>query len=55
LIDRPSQRTVDLKADYRAFESDDGDGAFVGYGLEIDGRFGNLRSISRVNPGAAEP
>ena len=36
LIDRPSQRTVDLKADYRAFESDDGDGAFVGYGLDAD-------------------
>ena len=52
LIDRPSQRTVDLKADFRAFEADDGDGAFVGYGLEIDGRFGNLRSIARVNPTA---
>jgi hypoxanthine phosphoribosyltransferase len=50
LIDRPSQRTVDLTADYRAFEADDGDGAFVGYGLEIDGRYGNLPSIARVNP-----
>jgi hypoxanthine phosphoribosyltransferase len=52
LIDRPSQRTVDLKADYRAFESADGDGAFVGYGLEIDGRLGNLTYIGRVNPAA---
>src|SRR5205823_14493632 len=48
LIDRPSHRTVDLKADYVAFEVADGDGAFVGYGLEIDGRHGNLPLIGRV-------
>ena len=48
LIDRPSLRTVDLKADYVAFEVADGDGAFVGYGLEIDGRHGNLPIIGRV-------
>jgi hypoxanthine phosphoribosyltransferase len=48
LIDRPSLRTVDLKADYAAFDVSDSDGAFVGYGLEIDGRHGNLPFIGRV-------
>ena len=48
LIDRPALRTVDLKVDYAAFELGDGDGAFVGYGLEIDGRLGNLPFIGRV-------
>ena len=48
LIDRPSHRTVDLKTDYAAFEVADGDGAFAGYGLEIDGRLGNLPFIGRV-------
>jgi hypoxanthine phosphoribosyltransferase len=55
LIDRPSQRTVDLKVDYSAFEAQDGDGAFVGYGLEINGRLGNLPYIGRVNPSPAGP
>jgi len=48
LIDRPSLRTVDIKADYVAFEADGSDGAYVGYGLEIDGRHGNLPFIGRV-------
>jgi len=55
LIDRPSHRTVDLKTDYRAFEPAEGDGAFAGYGLEIDGRLGNLPYIGRINPAAARP
>ena len=48
LIDRPSLRRVELAVDYAVFEGD-GEGAFVGYGLEIDGRFGNLSSIGRVS------
>lgn len=48
LIDRPSLRTVDLRTDYSAFESEDGEGAFVGYGLEREGRHGNLPFIGRV-------
>jgi hypoxanthine phosphoribosyltransferase len=46
LIDRPSLRTVELKAGYRAFEA--AEGAYVGYGLELDGKQGNLPYIGRV-------
>ncbi|HXG59154.1 MAG TPA: phosphoribosyltransferase family protein [Thermoanaerobaculia bacterium] len=46
LLDRPELRTVDLKADYAAFKV--GEGSFAGYGLEADGRFGNLPYIGRV-------
>ena len=46
LLDRPNLRTVELKADYRAFEVTDGN--FVGYGLEHDNRFGNLPYIGTV-------
>lgn len=46
LIDRPDARTVDLTVDFRAFEG--GEGAFVGYGLEIDGRHGNLPYLATV-------
>ena len=46
LLDRPDQRTVELKADFVAFEAPDG--AFVGYGLEQDGRHGNLPWIGRL-------
>ncbi len=46
LIDRPNLRTVDLDADFRAFEVKEG--AFVGYGLEIDGRHANLPYLGRV-------
>ena len=46
LIDRPELRTVDLTADFRAFEVEDGN--FVGYGLEIDGGNGNLPYIGRI-------
>ncbi|HVS30640.1 MAG TPA: phosphoribosyltransferase family protein [Thermoanaerobaculia bacterium] len=45
LLDRPDLRTVDLPTDFRAFEV--GDGAWVGYGLEIDGRHGNLPYIGK--------
>ncbi len=47
LVDRPELRTVALDVDYRAFEADH-HGAFVGYGLELDGRHGNLPYIGRV-------
>ena len=47
LIDRPNLRTVDLKADFRAFEVKD-EGAFVGYGLELEGNHGNMAYIARV-------
>ena len=49
LLDRPELRTVDLNTDYRAFEAG-GEGSFVGYGLELEGRHGNLPHIGRVNP-----
>ena len=45
LLDRPDLRTVDLPTDFSAFEV--GDGAWVGYGLEIDGRHGNLPYIGK--------
>ena len=47
LLDRPALRTVALEVDYRAFEADH-HGAFVGYGLEWDGKHGNLPYIGRV-------
>ena len=46
LLDRPSMRTVDLVTDYHAFKVDDG--AFVGYGLELDGSHANLPYIARL-------
>jgi hypoxanthine phosphoribosyltransferase len=46
LLDRPGQRTVDLNTDFHAFEI--GEGSFVGYGLELQGRHGNLPYIGRV-------
>jgi hypoxanthine phosphoribosyltransferase len=46
LLDRPELRTVDLAADFKAFEV--GDGSWAGYGLEIDGRWGNLPYIGKV-------
>lgn len=46
LLDRPGSRTVDLSVDFRAFEIEDG--TFVGYGLEQEGRHGNLPFIGRV-------
>ncbi|MEO6258823.1 MAG: phosphoribosyltransferase family protein [Thermoanaerobaculia bacterium] len=46
LLDRPAMRTVDLITDYHAFKVDDG--AFVGYGLELDGSHANLPYIARL-------
>jgi hypoxanthine phosphoribosyltransferase len=46
LLDRPEQRTVELKADFTLFKAPEG--SFVGYGLEHQGQFGNLPWIGRV-------
>ncbi len=43
LLDRPALRTVPLEVDFRAFTVEDG--TFAGYGLEVEGRHGNLPSI----------
>ena len=45
MLDRPDLRTVELTVDYHLFEVKEG--AFVGYGLELDGRWGNLPYIGR--------
>jgi len=47
LVDRPELRTVALDVDYRAFEADHR-GVFVGYGLELYGKYANLPYIGRV-------
>ena len=47
LLDRPDLRTVALETDYHMFKV--GDGSFVGYGLENNGRFGNLPYIGRLS------
>ncbi len=47
LLDRPGMRTVDLTVDYRAFEVKEA-GAFVGYGLELQARHGNLPYIGKL-------
>lgn len=46
LLDRPEARTVDLTVDFRAFLAKEG--PYVGYGLEMDGRFGNLPYLATV-------
>ncbi len=46
LLDRPNLRTVELKTDFSAFEV--AEGSFVGYGLEFEGRFGNLPYLGRI-------
>jgi len=47
LLDRPSARTVDLRADFHAFTIDE-DGTWAGYGLEHQRRLGNIPYIGRV-------
>ena len=47
LIDCPDLRTVEIATDYSAFSADRN--VFVGYGLEYEGRFGNLRHIGTLN------
>ena len=45
LLDRPDLRTIELKTDYHLFHVSEG--TFVGYGLELEGRYGNLPYIGR--------
>ena len=47
LLDRTDLRTVDISPDYSAFKVDHG-GSFVGYGLELEGKHGNLPWIGRM-------
>jgi len=46
LLDRPDLRTVELECDFRAFKASDG--PYVGYGLEFEGKYGNLPHIARI-------
>ncbi|HYM59654.1 MAG TPA: phosphoribosyltransferase family protein [Thermoanaerobaculia bacterium] len=46
LLDRPNLRTVELATDYSIFTVEDG--SFVGYGLEHEGRLGNLPFIGKI-------
>lgn len=47
LLDRPEARTMELEADFRAFEVKDG--PFVGYGLELGGQYANLPFIAQAD------
>jgi hypoxanthine phosphoribosyltransferase len=47
LLDRPELRTIDLGADFRAFEVTNG--SYCGYGLELQNRYGNLPYIGRLS------
>lgn len=46
LLDHTDQRTIDIEPEYRAFKV--GRGSFVGYGLELDGKYGNLPYIAKL-------
>jgi hypoxanthine phosphoribosyltransferase len=46
MLDRPDLRTVELTTDYHLFQVAEGN--FVGYGLELEGRYGNLPYIGRA-------
>jgi len=51
LIDKTTRRIVDVDLDYRGFEV--GDEFLLGYGLDWDGRYRNLRSLWAVLDSAA--
>jgi len=46
LLDKQTRRIVDVPVEYRGFEI--GDEFLIGYGLDWDGRFRNLRSLWAV-------
>lgn len=46
LFDKTNRRIVDVDVDYRGFEV--GDEFLLGYGLDFDGRYRNLRSVWAV-------
>jgi hypoxanthine phosphoribosyltransferase len=47
LIDVPSERKTEFAVDYPLF-TEERQGAFVGYGLKRDGRYGNLPYVGRI-------
>jgi hypoxanthine phosphoribosyltransferase len=47
LIDVPSERKTEFAVDYPLF-TEERQGAFVGYGLKRDGRYGNLPYLGRI-------
>ncbi|MDR1094295.1 MAG: hypoxanthine phosphoribosyltransferase, partial [Clostridiales bacterium] len=49
LLDKPSRRKVDLQADYTGFTVPDE--FLVGYGLDYDGGYRNLRDICVLRSG----
>lgn len=52
LLDKPSRRQVDVGIDYCGFVIDD---VFVvGYGLDYEGRYRNLRYVGVVKPGPGQ-
>ncbi len=44
LVDQPSKRRTDFKADFHLF-SPEANGLFIGYGMDFEGRYGNLPFI----------
>ncbi len=48
LIDVPSERKTEFAVDYPLF-TEERQGAFVGYGLKRDGRYGNLPFLGRIH------
>jgi len=48
LLDKPSRRRVDVKADYVGFSIEDH--FVVGYGLDLDGKYRNLPYVGIYNP-----
>lgn len=49
LLDKPSRRTADVRADYVGFTIEDQ--FVIGYGLDLDERFRNLPYIAIYEPG----
>ena len=48
LLDKPSRRTVDIEADYVGFVVPDE--FLVGFGLDYDGLYRNLKYIGTLKP-----
>lgn len=51
LINKVSHRSVSVVVDYEGFLVEEDEGFFVGYGLDLQGRFRNLPEICVVNYG----
>lgn len=50
LIDKPTERKLELSVDYTLFSVDEG--VFAGYGMEYKGQFGNYPYIMRIEEDA---